>query len=65
MTKNGMKVLDSDMHLMEPVDLWDRYIDGKFKAMAPRGLTSEKSAIFAWPIPRRPGVGRLSIAGCA
>ena len=41
MTKNGMKVLDSDMHLMEPVDLWDRYIDSKFKAMAPRGLTSE------------------------
>ena len=41
MTKNGMKVLDSDMHLMEPVDLWDRYIDSPFKAMAPRGLTSE------------------------
>lgn len=41
MTKNGMKVLDSDMHLMEPVDLWDRYIDGKYKAIAPRGLTSE------------------------
>jgi predicted TIM-barrel fold metal-dependent hydrolase len=41
MTKNGMKVLDSDMHLMEPVDLWDRYIDSQFKAIAPRGLTSE------------------------
>ena len=41
MTKNGMKVLDSDMHLMEPVDLWDRYIDSKYKTAAPRGLTSE------------------------
>jgi len=41
MTKNGMKVLDSDMHLMEPVDLWHRYIDAKFKADAPRGITSE------------------------
>src|SRR5262245_40358854 len=41
MTKNGMKVLDSDMHLMEPIDLWERYIDGKYKADAPRGLTSE------------------------
>ena len=41
MTKTGMKVLDSDMHLMEPVDLWDRYIDEKYKAIAPRGLTSE------------------------
>jgi len=41
MSKNGMKVLDSDMHLMEPVDLWERYLDAKFKADAPRGLTSE------------------------
>jgi hypothetical protein len=41
MTKNGMKVLDSDMHLMEPVDLWERYIDAPYKADAPRGLTSD------------------------
>jgi predicted TIM-barrel fold metal-dependent hydrolase len=41
MTKNGMKVLDSDMHLMEPVDLWERYIDARYKADAPRGLTSD------------------------
>jgi predicted TIM-barrel fold metal-dependent hydrolase len=41
MTKSGMKVLDSDMHLMEPVDLWERYIDARYKANAPRGLTSD------------------------
>jgi uncharacterized protein len=41
MTKDGMKVLDSDMHLMEPVDLWERYIDARYKADAPRGLTSD------------------------
>jgi uncharacterized protein len=40
MTKSGLKVLDSDMHVMEPPDLWDRYIDSKFKARAPRGVTS-------------------------
>ena len=39
--KNGFKILDSDMHLMEPVDLWERYIDAEFKAGAPRGLTSD------------------------
>ncbi|HUC98060.1 MAG TPA: amidohydrolase family protein [Candidatus Polarisedimenticolaceae bacterium] len=39
--KNGFKILDSDMHLMEPVDLWERYIDAKYKADAPRGLTSD------------------------
>ena len=40
MAKSGFKILDSDMHVMEPVDLWERYIDGKFKHRAPRGVTS-------------------------
>ena len=31
MAKNGFKILDSDMHIMEPPDLWERYIDSKFK----------------------------------
>ena len=41
MARDGLKILDSDMHLMEPVDLWERYIDPKFKSEAPQGLTSE------------------------
>src|SRR5438067_13940645 len=41
MARDGFKILDSDMHLMEPVDLWERYIDSKFRSEAPRGLTSE------------------------
>jgi predicted TIM-barrel fold metal-dependent hydrolase len=40
MVGNNFKILDSDMHLMEPVDLWQRYIDSPFKNEAPRGLTS-------------------------
>ncbi len=40
MTKKGFKILDSDMHVMEPPDLWERYIDKKFAARAPRGVTS-------------------------
>jgi uncharacterized protein len=40
MAKNGFKILDSDMHIMEPPDLWERYIDDKFKTRAPRGVTS-------------------------
>ena len=39
MAKNGYKVLDSDMHLLEPPDLWERYIDPAFRDRAPRGLT--------------------------
>jgi uncharacterized protein len=35
MAKNGFKIIDSDMHIMEPPDLWERYIDAKFRALAP------------------------------
>ena len=38
MAKNGFKVLDSDLHVLEPADLWQRYIDPEFKSQAPRGL---------------------------
>ena len=37
MAKNGFKVIDSDLHIMEPVDLWERYIDGPFQAARPGG----------------------------
>ncbi len=32
-------IADSDMHVMEPPDLWQRYIDPSFKHVAPVGLT--------------------------
>lgn len=41
MAKQGFKILDSDMHVMEPPDLWERYIDRKYRSDAPRGLTSD------------------------
>ena len=41
MATNVFRVLDSDMHIMEPPDLWQRYIEPEFKDQAPIGLTSE------------------------
>ena len=38
MANRGFKVMDSDMHVLEPVDLWERYIDPEFKHRAPKGL---------------------------
>ena len=35
--KDGFKVFDSDMHVLEPVDLWERYIEPTFRDRAPRG----------------------------
>ena len=38
MAKNGFQVMDSDMHIVEPADLWERYMEPAFKDRAPRGL---------------------------
>src|SRR3989449_5780391 len=38
MAKNGFRVLDSDIHIIEPPDLWERYIDAPFRHQAPRGF---------------------------
>ena len=40
MAKAGFKVFDSDMHVMEPADLWQRFIEPEFQPFAPVGLTS-------------------------
>ena len=29
--KDGLRFVDSDMHIMEPPDLFDRYLDPRFK----------------------------------
>ena len=40
MTSNGYRVMDSDMHVQEPVDLWLKYIDPKYRDRAPVGTTN-------------------------
>jgi predicted TIM-barrel fold metal-dependent hydrolase len=39
--KLGFKVFDSDMHIMEPPDLWQRFIAPEYRSQAPIGVTSE------------------------
>jgi predicted TIM-barrel fold metal-dependent hydrolase len=39
--KHGFKVFDSDMHIMEPPDLWQRFIAPEYRSQAPIGVTSE------------------------
>ena len=29
--RNGIKVFDADAHVLYPMDLWDRFLDPKFK----------------------------------
>ncbi len=42
MARNGFKLIDAEMHVMEPVDLWERYIDPEFRARAPRRLDERR-----------------------
>ncbi len=42
--KNGFKVLDSDLHTMEPDGLWERYLDEPFKKFAPKFTRREDNA---------------------
>jgi predicted signal transduction protein with EAL and GGDEF domain len=36
MAKNGFSVMDSDMHIVEPNDLFERYLDAPYKNQAPK-----------------------------
>jgi predicted TIM-barrel fold metal-dependent hydrolase len=42
--KNGFRVLDSDLHTMEPDGLWERYLDEPFKRYAPRFVRPAEGA---------------------
>ena len=67
MAKNGYRVIDSDLHWIEPGDLYDTYIDPRFKERAPRmGRTAdgrpvrmmEGQAIPPWTAD--PGVNKVN-----
>lgn len=58
MAKNGFRVFDSDMHIMEPADLWEKYIDAEFRSIAPRGVTSENVRDLRITFPPEQSNGR-------
>ncbi len=38
--KDGLKIMDSDMHVREPADLWEKYIEPKWRDRAPKILST-------------------------
>jgi predicted TIM-barrel fold metal-dependent hydrolase len=62
--KAGFKVFDSDMHCVEPPDLWERYMEPRFKDRAPRSsdfafrnavvYIEVENRIMPWFAPRSP-----------
>jgi hypothetical protein len=45
MAKNGFQLIDAEMHVMEPVDLWERYIDAELPG-ARRGGSMSAGGTF-------------------
>jgi predicted TIM-barrel fold metal-dependent hydrolase len=61
--KNGFRVLDSDLHVIEPRDLYERYLDPAYAARAPRPQDQNLAYVSRWSVdgytfPRPIGKGR-------
>ena len=63
MSKRGFRVLDSDLHVIEPPDLYERYLDKAHKHRPPRTVDASHGYVRHWEIegytfPRALGRGR-------
>jgi predicted TIM-barrel fold metal-dependent hydrolase len=66
MSKSGFRVLDSDLHVMEPGDLYERYLDPAFRQRAPRPSADSSGYLRHWQVdgytfPRPLGGGRTEV----
>src|SRR4029450_9606168 len=63
MAHGTFRVLDSDIHIIEPPDLWPRYIDPAFRDRAPVGLTEDARDRAPVGLPEAEAALRLALAG--
>jgi len=45
--REGFRIIDSDIHVLEPVDLWDEYLDPRYRDRAPRPA---RNALAVWEL---------------
>jgi predicted TIM-barrel fold metal-dependent hydrolase len=45
MSREGFLIMDSDLHLMEPEDLWARYLDEPYRANPPKFFGAQKQKL--------------------
>ena len=48
--KNGFKVMDSDIHLLEPHDIYERFLEDRFKEDAPEYILDQDMYYGSWYI---------------
>ncbi|HVN85172.1 MAG TPA: amidohydrolase family protein [Candidatus Binatia bacterium] len=51
----GYRVIDADGHVLEPPDLWERYIDAEFRHQAPKGFGVMSMEVLGHRMPDVPG----------
>src|SRR5215813_7670077 len=47
MARDGYLILDSDLHMMEPDDLWTRYLEGPHRANPPKFFGGQQRTLSA------------------
>jgi uncharacterized protein len=47
MARDGYLILDSDLHMMEPDDLWARYLEGPHRANPPKFFGGQQRTLSA------------------
>ena len=52
--KNGFKVLDSDLHVIESGDVYERYLDERFRDRAPRYMGLGPTNFPWWLVDGKP-----------
>ena len=45
MSRDGFLIMDSDLHLLEPDDLWARYLDEPYRADPPRFFGAQRQSL--------------------
>ena len=50
MSRDGFKIVESDLHLMEPPNLYDDYMEPEYRALAPRWGARPESGLLDWQV---------------
>jgi hypothetical protein len=46
--KEGYRFVDCDMHIIEPIDLFDKYLDPDFKPRVTSSMASDRRRRHRW-----------------
>lgn len=50
MSKNGFRIMDSDLHVFEPPDMYQRYLEPEFRHRAPSYVRENKTGANTWMV---------------